>query len=317
MQRAEPGGDAALGLRFTGDPLPGLVAGVEGDLPSVAVERAGEAVIDERWAEATAPEVIFARPNRDGTPFLRIEADDSAGYRVSARGYGTHLISADGSDCVSSLPGGPAWRGLRLLASQTIPLLTTLRGREVMHAAGAVVGQRLIGLVAPSGTGKSSTACNLIAHGGSFFADDVLALDLVDGRVRAHPGPRLVSVHPRDLGAIPEGPRARIGTRLDQSNKVHLEPAGFPRALPLHAMVFLDRRPETATTTISALDNVAPRLLGNAFVSYFDAPERLARQLEIAGTLAETIPLASLDIAAGDGASTVARRVGEWVETLP
>ena len=312
-------GDCAVGLRFTGAQLPGLVAGVEDDLPTVAVELGAEADLDERWAEsATAPDLIYARSYADGRPFLRIEQDDSAGYRVWALGYGSHLISVAGDSCASSLAEGPAWRGLRLLASQAMPLIATLRGHEVMHAAGVVVDERLVGLVAASGTGKSSTACNLIAQGGRFFADDVLALDTVGGRIRAHPGPRLVSVHARDLGAIADGLRARIGERLDESDKVYLEPAGFPGSLPLHALVFLNRRPGNATATvISEPDNLPMQLLGNAFVSYIDRPARLVRQLEVTSTLARTVPLGSVDIATGDDASTVARRIAEWLETTP
>ena len=167
-----------------------------------------------------------------GRPFLRIERDEDAGYRVWADEYGTHLIAPDGTRCASAFPDAPPWRGLRLLAAQAMPLMTALRGREVMHAAGVVVGEHLVGIVAVSGTGKSATAANLMAQGGRFFADDVLPLDLSDGAVIAHPGTRLVNVHARDLEAIEEPGRDRIGVPMGETDKLHLDARGLPACAP-------------------------------------------------------------------------------------
>ena len=306
----------AVGLRVTGDALPGLVAGLEGELPVVAVELADAEAIEDRWAQASAPELLFERPFPDGRPFLRVERDARAGYRVSAVEHGTHLIAPDGTHCASALPDAPVWRGMKLLAAQTLPLLATLRGREVLHAAGVVVGERLIGVVAASATGKSTTACNLIAQGGRFFADDVLALEVVDGEVHAHPGTCLLNVHAHEVDAIPEPGRARLGRELGRSDKVHFAPEGLPRALPLRGLVCLRRRPETAATALSQLDNPSAQLLGNAFLPYLDRAERLERQLDVMSTLARTVPLVQLDAGTADGPSELAGVVRDWAEGL-
>jgi hypothetical protein len=308
--------DAAVGLRFTGDPLPGLIAGVEDDLPAVGVELADENALDERWADATSPEPIFERPFDDGRPFLRVERDEHVGYRVWAHGHGTHLVTPDGGRCSSALPDGPVWRGLKLLAAQMLPLLTVLRGREVLHAAGVVVDERLIGIVAASGMGKSATTCNLIAQGGQFFADDVLALELVGGEVRAHPGTRLLNVYPHDLEAIPEPGRSQLGEPIGESDKAHLLPEGFPGSLPVSGLVFLDRRPVARETALLPVENSASLLLGNAFLPYLDRSERLARQLEVLSALAQTVPLVRLVVAPGDVAARLPPVVREWVASL-
>jgi hypothetical protein len=314
LSRDEAG--AAVGLRFTGAPLPGLIVGVQGELPAVELELATPEAIDERWAEATAPELIFERSFRDGRPFLRVERDEGVGYRISALEHGAHLVNPGGTQCMSALPDAPIWFGLKLLAAQTLPLLSTLRGREVLHAAGVVVGGRLIGIVAASGTGKSATACNVIAQGGEFFADDVLALDILDGQVRAHPGTRLLNIYRHDLEAIPATDQARLGELLGESDKVHFAPAGFDGPLPLAGLMFLRRTPEVETTAISPLDNAPARLLGSAFLPYLDRPERLAHQLEVMGTLAQTVALAELEIGPGDGPPALAGVVREWAEGL-
>jgi hypothetical protein len=310
------GAGAAAGLRFTGDGLPGLNDYSGHELPAVAVERADVAVLDERWAEASAPELIFERPYRDGRPFLRVERDDRAGYRVSAVEHGTHLVSLDGTRCASALPDVPPWQALKLLASQTIPLLATLRGREVLHAAGIAVAGRLIAIVAASGTGKSATTCNLIAQGGRFFADDVLAMEVVDGQVLAHPGTRLLNLFAHDLDAIPEPDRSRLGERLGESDKVHFAPEGFPGPLPVRGLLFLRRGQEVAATGLAPLENASSQLLGNAFLPYLDSAARLAGQLEVMSVLAQTVPLAQLEIAAGDGPPAVAAVAREWAEGL-
>ena len=123
----------------------------------------------------------------------------------------------------------PPWQPLKLLASQTLPLLATLRGREVLHAAGVVVGERLIAVVAASGTGKSATACNVIAQGGRFFADDVLAWRSSTAAYAPTRARACSTCSHSDLDAIPESGRARLGERLGQSDKVHLAPGGVLR----------------------------------------------------------------------------------------
>ena len=197
-----------------------------------------------------------------------------------------------------------------------MPLMTALRGREVMHAAGVVVGDALVGLVATSGTGKSATAANLMANGARFFADDVLPLDLDGGQVIAHPGTRIVNVKARDLDAIKAELRGNIGVPMGETDKLHLEPEGFPAALPLASLLFLERRPDTAETRLEPLEDVPQRLLGNAFLPYLDIPARLARQLEIAAALEKTVRLVRLQIAPGDDPAAVAARIAEWVGTL-
>lgn len=310
------GAGAALGLRFTGDQLPGLNDYAGGDLPAVEVERADASALDERWEAAAAPELIFERRFHDGRPFLRVERDARAGYRVAAVEHGTHLVAADGMRCASALPDAPPWHALKLLASQTLPLLSTLRGREVLHAAGVVVAERLVAIVAASGTGKSATTCNVIAQGGRFFADDVLAMEVADGHVHAHPGPRLLNLFAHDLGEISESGRARLGEQLGQSDKAHFAPEGFPGPLPLSGVLFLRRGPDVAATALAPVQSASSRLLGNAFLPYLDSSARLAGQLEVMSVLAQTVPLVQLEIAPGDRPPALAAIVREWAEGL-
>ena len=58
---SQPEADCAVGLRFTGDALPGLIAGIDDDLPEVTVERTADADLEARWKDAGDPTLVFAR----------------------------------------------------------------------------------------------------------------------------------------------------------------------------------------------------------------------------------------------------------------
>jgi hypothetical protein len=126
----------------------------------------------------------------------------------------------------------------------------------------------------------------------------------------------MANVHERDYEAIDPGLRGNIGAPMGKTDKLHLEPEGFPGMLPLVALVFLERRPDTAETRLDPLEDVPRSLLGNAFLPYLDLPTRLGRQLEIAAALAQTVRLVRLQVAPGDQPSNVAARIVEWVHTL-
>lgn len=91
----------------------------------------------------------------------------------------------------------------QLLLGQVIPMIAADRGSLVLHAAGAVLsGGSLIGLLGPSGTGKSTLLAALIDHGFLAFSDDYLALDRQDGILTVHPGPRNIRLWPDSLKLI-------------------------------------------------------------------------------------------------------------------
>ncbi len=78
-----------------------------------------------------------------------------------------------------------AWQ--RLLVAQVLPFAALLRGLEVFHASGVVLGGEAIALLGPSHSGKTSLAMELCDLGASFLADDVLALEVADGRPASPP----------------------------------------------------------------------------------------------------------------------------------
>jgi hypothetical protein len=64
-----------------------------------------------------------------------------------------------------------------------------MRGYEALHAAAVTAPEDgVVAIMAPSGTGKSTLAIELLSRGWALFTDDVLILEGSDGGVLAQPG---------------------------------------------------------------------------------------------------------------------------------
>jgi hypothetical protein len=133
--------------------------------------------------------------------YQSVAADGEVVYscRLGDRGYvwtyprtGTFEVSREGSlirwcsahECerdVSAILSGPI-----------LGLALQLQGCVSLHGNSLVFGGSAFGLLAPSGYGKSTLAACLMASGCQLLSDDVLALELSDGRPVALPSlPRL------------------------------------------------------------------------------------------------------------------------------
>lgn len=64
---------------------------------------------------------------------------------------------------------------------------TLFRGEVPLHGAGVEIDGQFIGLMAPSGAGKSTMLWSLLDHGARFGNDDVIPVHVAEGRVMATP----------------------------------------------------------------------------------------------------------------------------------
>jgi hypothetical protein len=196
----------------------------------------------------------------DGSVSFRIETHPEAGYLIWGPGYGHHVLSADGRR-VCCCPGesiDEQWQ--RLLIAQVLPFATLLRGFEVFHASAVVIDGQAIAFIGPSGSGKTSVAQELCRLGADFLADDVLALEVGDGELLAHPGTPVAGVdrdevrrpqaaQPSDRAA-PASEPSQIGRRLGHEvlmagpRELLIAMPGAEAPAPLEALFFLDRRPD-------------------------------------------------------------------------
>ena len=121
--------------------------------------------------------------------------------------------------------------------AQVLPFAALLQGLEVFHASGVVLGGEAIALLGPSNSGKTSLAMELCERGASFLADDVLTLEVADGRLRAHPGAPVAGVN-RDAAE----PSGEVLASDDREHIIRIQSASQPA--PLGALFFIDRREE-------------------------------------------------------------------------
>lgn len=246
----------------------------------------------------------------DGRLLLSVDHDRVRGYLLGAPGIGLALISPDGLDvrCAPEL-GARDWEAL--LIGQVLPLVATLREREVFHAAGVVHRGRAQLLCAAQGVGKTSLATRLVMSGAALLGDDVVA---VDNRLVAHPGctvlnvrdPELQRMQPSSLNGL-----SRLGVQGGRTRFACERPS---RARPLGAIYLLERSADGPE--IESIPRPAPSsLLGATFNLSVRTPERLYRHLELCARLAEQIPVFRVRILPGRGAADLASTLASHLES--
>ncbi len=298
------------------------------------------AELRRRWgAIATRParvrDVAF-----EGQPIRTIDFAEPAGYLLWNRDHGRVLISGDGRELLCE-PDAANAQWATIVAAQALPLAATLRGLEVLHASGVVVGGRAALITGPAGAGKSSLAAALVRAGGLLLSDDAVALQLRSGAqphqgAQAQPHER---AQPHEGGAPPrEGAliahagslalqlRAPEDERLSASERAALgAPAGAaedkqryvslaaPPPAPLGGLFMLER--SAAQPALERVEAVSPfALLASTFNLSVRTPERLQRQLDVVAAIAQAGLVYRLRVQPGIDATALAARVREHLE---
>lgn len=266
------------------------------------------AAIDRAWRGAESVRVVDFR-FEDGRPMLSVDHDPDRGYRIHAPRFGRHLVSPDGAEIRSALPRLAPWRWQRLFYAQVLPLAAALQGLELFHASAVAVDGGVVAFVAESGTGKTSVAAHLVAAGARLVTDDVLALELVSGHVRAFPGPGMTSVDPAEMRSMTAAGRLRLGRPIGRDDKIHLATETVDEPLPLE-IVYLLRRGGGEGVQISRRVGPAARsLLASSFLRYVRTPERLLTHLDVCASLARSTPAFDLIVPENVSARDAAARI--------
>lgn len=174
------------------------------------------------------------------------------------------------------------------------------RGMLSLHAAGLALPGGAIGLVAPSGTGKSSLAMALVRAGAKLLTDDTLPVEL-GPPVLARPG--VQSIRLRDDSAAVLGGDERFTPEVWGKREYRELPddARAPEAVPLAAIYFLAPAPADAERAIesqplpgfvASIALIGQHKLG-ALLGGSEAAPTLAR----AAALARAVPVRKLLVA--------------------
>jgi hypothetical protein len=106
---------------------------------------------------------------------LRFAYGDRACFRLAPAGDRLGCAPRD----VSRLD----WQ--RVLVNRVLPSVSIAHGNEALHACAVETELGVVAIAAPSGTGKSTLASELMRRGRQLFADDVLVLSTASGAVEA------------------------------------------------------------------------------------------------------------------------------------
>jgi hypothetical protein len=275
--------------------------------------------LQRRWSpvERTAERV---RELRDGEVLLlSVELAPPAGYLLHAPGFARILVAPDGTELLCDPePESPEWN--TLLPAQALPLAATLRGFEVLHASGVVLGGSVLrdgaALFAGSqGAGKSSLAAALLRRGAALLSDDTVALESRDGMLIAHPGAALLHLRAEEHERLTTQERAVLGPTAAVLGKQRYNPSVNTSPAPFGALFLLERsRYGPPIERIEAVDPFA--LLASTFNLSVRTPERLTRHLDLAVALAATERIYRVRVQPGVDATRLANTLCERMPEL-
>jgi hypothetical protein len=225
-------------------------------------------------------------------------ADGSDGTRA------VHHLSPDASllQCAPSDSAEQSW--WRVVLDSVLFTVALLQGYEALHAGALATSDGVIAITATTGGGKSTLLSELLRHGLTLMADDVLVLEPsdTDAPPLVHPAPPLMTIPAARLpmlrqassatetGSMRAGPPETISSLGEErwiAVPVH------PVPLPLAALVVLNRGPGLATGL-----HRAERLLPALMDSLLRFPRTRARErarFELAGAIAAHVPIWELD----------------------
>ncbi len=177
----------------------------------------------------------------------------------------------------------------RLLLDTVLWTTALLHNLELIHAGAVQHGVGVFGVLAESGSGKSSLVLELIRRGHALFCDDVLSLDRGTDGLVVHPGPPLMNLPAGSGSAMPSIlPIARI----DGEDWVRVSNAARTPAPLVH--LFLLARADGMERRVAALEATALDLLPHALMHGLvnDEPRRT---FELCSELAAGVPVSRIE----------------------
>jgi hypothetical protein len=178
---------AAFGLELRASfSLPGMASEQACELPWLELDLTTPEELEAAWSGAEGPPAWRGRLG-DGLELAMqrgIAGDLLFSYCEHARGHGVrarYRLRADMRrlDCAPAQPEDLDWQ--RALIGKVLPIVSVMRGYEALHAAVVDTPEGVLAIMAPSGTGKSTLAIELVRRGRPLFADDVLILERSEG----------------------------------------------------------------------------------------------------------------------------------------
>jgi hypothetical protein len=268
--------------------------------------------VAERWGARSAPTHRTRElAGADGVALLTVDFSEGAGYLLWALGVGQVLIAPGGLEVLCDPePNAAGWWAI--LPAQALPLAATLRGFEIVHAAGVALCDEAVLLAGEPAAGKSSIAAALLLRGAVLLSDDAVALECRDDAMTAHPGFGALHLRPAEYERLSDDQRSALGPSTTFAGRHSCSPGLLASPTPFGHLFLLERSAlEPAIELLAPVDPFA--LLATTFNLSVRTPERLVRHLDLAAALAATGRIYRLRIGPGVDATRLAELIDEHV----
>lgn len=296
---------SVFGLRLESNlPIPGLLA--DGTLPSADVQ-ACLGTMPPWMAEGShlPPSPVYLSPflDDDGGPILTVQKLE--------RGEYFRFIYSDGTEFVVDRRGSRIWATWRApwtvedmatyLLGPVLGFVLRQRGVPSLHASGLVVGNRVIGLLGPAGSGKSTVAAAFARRGFPVITDDILAFTEEGDRFWVQPAYPRLRLWP-DSVAVLFGSPDRLPPLTPNWDKRYLDltQPGYrfqSEALPLAAMYLLAEGSPTSHAPhveIPLAATVLMKLIANTYSNYASDASQLSKEFMLFGRVVERVPVRTI-----------------------
>jgi hypothetical protein len=248
----------------------------------------------------------YVSPYQDehGVPSLTIRPVGSS--HLFCYGEGAQfLVSASGSriDAWWDSPLSDA-DAADFLLSGVLAFVVRLRGLVPLHASAIVIDGTAVLFAGAAGAGKSSTAAAFAILGLPVLSDDVVTMADEDGVVIAHPASPRVSMWPDSAKGLFANQSLPPHSAVYAKHRLDLLECGYrfhERAAPVRVIFVLqDRSGSRATPATQVLTPGAAliSLVTHTYGNYLLDERMRAREFDVLGRIAETVPVRELAFAA-------------------
>ena len=249
----------------------------------------------------------YVSPYQDeyGVPSLTIRLVGSSNLFCYGEGA-RFLVSASGSriDAWWDSPLTDA-DAADFLLSGVLSFVVRLRGLVPLHASAVVIDGTAVLFAGAAGAGKSSTAAAFATLGLPVLSDDMVTMADEDGVVIAHPASPRVSVWPDSAEGLFAGQSLPAHSAVYAKHRLDLLEHGYrfhERPAPVRAIFVLqDRSGSSASPATRVLTSGAAlmSLVTHTFGNYLLDESMRAREFDVLGRIAETVPVRELAFAPG------------------
>jgi hypothetical protein len=280
-----------------------------GRLPPTEVRLAANGQIDDSWREDLALTTRELRVR--GELIFSVAHLGGVGYLLTMPEFGRFLVGEDGVG-VACEPTVAEWTAA--LRVQVLPLAATLRGLEPFHASAVAVDERALMVCAPVLGGKSSLAAHLVDTGASLVSDDVVAVDVAEEVIRAHPGGCWLQLRPPEDERIAAAGSGRLQPAGAEDGRPRYEAPLAPGPTRLGAVYLIEPGGDDAPAISPALGS-GLALLSATYNLSVREPARLRRQLELVHRITDEVGVFRLAVSRAFDARHHALLVREHFES--